>query len=122
MDNFYKQCPPVMSDGRMFTDYRSDVRVNEYVKNLNKIYRDDEYRRFLQDNAEDILDKQWEYEKERNSCWVNECVHNYPTRVYPACQVKERKSANMKHNKNPGQKFECQKYKDYRATITKNKL
>ena len=40
-DNYFNNCPPIMSDGRLFTDYRTSVRANEYIKNINGIERDE---------------------------------------------------------------------------------
>ena len=40
MDNFHNSCPPMMSDGRLFTDYRTNIRANEHNKYINNIVRD----------------------------------------------------------------------------------
>lgn len=119
MDNFYKQCPPMMSDGRLFTDHRTNVRMNEYIKYINDINRDDDYRIFLQDNAENILDNQWEHERKNKSCWANECIHNYPTRMYPGFFKRERKAADSMFNPQRTEKYPCRKFSDYRATVTR---
>jgi len=81
MNNYYKQCPALMSDGRILSDYESDTKRNEYIKYLNSIYRDDDYRLFLQYNADKIMNKEWEYLKNDYSCHVGSCTHNYPTRT-----------------------------------------
>lgn len=121
VDNYFKSCPPVMSDGRIFTDYRTSVRTNEYIKHINGIERDDEYRIFLQTNAQRIMDEQWKYLRENKSCWINECVHNYPTRMYPPLFNEERKATNAALN-NLGTMNSCQRFNDYRATESlKNK-
>jgi hypothetical protein len=122
MDNFYKDCPPMMSDGRLFTDYRTAVRADETNKYINGIVRDDEYRMFLQNNAQAIMENTWEYNKKTKSCWQNECVHNYPTRVYPPWFVEERKAYNQLSL--PGNKrtsvYKCPHFKDYK--ISGNKI
>ena len=117
MDNFYKHCPPVMSDGRLFTDYRSNIRVNEYLKYVNGINRDDDYRLFLQSNAEKILDDQWENEVANKLRSANDCVHNYPTTMSGSLFREERIAADSKEKTN-GQ-YPCRKFRDYRATVTK---
>jgi hypothetical protein len=112
-DNYWKGCPPKMSDGRFLTDYRTAVRREEYIKQLNGFIRDDEYRMFLVNNASDIANNTWSHLRQNNSCWLNECVHNYPTRVNPAQFVEERK--NYDQLRKPHEpKFVCKVYRDYR--------
>jgi hypothetical protein len=117
MDNFFKTCPAMMSDGRLFTDYRTATRREQYNKYVNGIVRDDEYRMFMQTNASPIMDTTWNYNKEHNSCFVNKCVHTYPTRVPPAAFPEELQTYNdvMEHVP-PKRNVTCSKYADYRAT------
>lgn len=116
MDNYYQQCPPMMSDGRLFTDYRSAVRREETNKFLNGFVRDDEYRLFLQNNAKKIMNRTYELDKATKSCWPNECVHNYPTRVYPPWFVQERKNYDelALPQSLRTKRFPCEKFTDYR--------
>ena len=118
MDNFFRQCPPMMSDGRLFTDYRTDVRMNEYVKYVNDITRDDDYRMFLQTNADKILDNQWQHARKTKSNWVNECVHNYPTRMYPPWFVEEKIAVDSLFDPKRKVRYVCPKFSDYRATTS----
>lgn len=93
MDNFFHNCPPMMEDGgRHLTDYQTDTRRNEYIKYINDIWRDDQYRLFLQLNGKKILDREWEYHKKHNSCWVNDLIHIYPTRQSPMSFMQERQA------------------------------
>lgn len=121
MDNYYHKCPPMMSDGRLFTDFRTATRREETNKYINNIIRDDEYRVFLESNAEEIMDNIWDFNKKTKSCWQNECVHNYPTRVFPPWFVEERKAYDqLALSKQKRTKyFNCTKFNDYRATQTK---
>jgi hypothetical protein len=122
MDNYYQKCPPMMSDGRLFTDFRTATRREETNKYINNIVRDDEYRLFLEQNAEVIMDNIWKYNKKTKNCWQNECIHNYPTRAFPPWFVDERKAYNqltLPDNKRD-KLYECQSSTDYRATHTKN--
>jgi len=122
MDNYYHKCPPMMSDGRLFTDFRTATRREETNKYINNIIRDDEYRLFLEQNADEIMDNIWDFNKKTKSCWQNECVHNYPTRVFPPWFVEERKAYDqlaLPQNKRT-KKYECPQFYDYRATQTKN--
>jgi hypothetical protein len=112
MDNFFKGCPAKMSDGRLFTDYRTATRREEYVKYINDIVRDDDYRMFLQKNTDKITENEWEYLKKNKRCFVNNCVHNYPTRVVPPMFVEERNNYNQAAMKKAT--FKCQNLEDYR--------
>ena len=116
MDNFFKSCPPKMEDGRHMTDYRTATRREEYNKYLNKIVRNDDYRLFLQQNGSKYMDEDFNYFKKNYSCWVNECIHTYPTRMLPAWFVEER----IKYDSllDPSKKivYKCSEKKDYRLT------
>ncbi len=90
MDNFFKNCPAKMEDGRHLTDYRTATRREEYIKFVNNIVRNDDYRIFLQNNGEKMMNTEFDYYKNTASCWTNNCVHTYPTRVYPPWFVEER--------------------------------
>lgn len=121
MDNYYKTCPPKMSDGRHMTDYRPHVQVEEQIKYVNGIVRDDEARMFLQGNAEKIMNREWEYLRKNKSCWVNECVHKYSTFMNP--QMFSEELHNYNSLSNPQHKpFVCPVYDDYRLTMTGKQL
>jgi len=116
MDNFYKSCPPMMDDGRFLCDFRSGTVRNEYNKYINNINDDNNYRLFLQRNASKIMENQWFKLKKNNSCWKNECVHNYPNMVYPPWFVDERNNYNNLQNPNRKINFPCKHFSDYRLT------
>ena len=123
MDNFYHDCPPMMSDGgRQFTDFKTATRRNEYIKYINSVYRDDEYRLFLQGKGNQILKNVWNYHKKNNSCWKNGCVHVYPTRSLPRHFAQERQAHDLLHHVvHPpanGASKGCKQYADFRSTIT----
>jgi hypothetical protein len=119
MDNFYSNCPPKMDDGRFTTNYKSSNSYNEYIKYMNGITRDDDYRLFLQLNADKLMDSEWLYLRKKDSCWNNACVHKYPLRMDPRLFEQERKNADMlfKYKELPDN-LKCIKYSDYRATET----
>lgn len=54
-DNKYNDAPPRMSDGRHFTDYRPSCDLNSMIIRDNNIINSFEGRRFLQRNAEEIM-------------------------------------------------------------------
>lgn len=117
MDNFYKTCMPLMSDGRNFTDYRSDTRRNEYIKYINSIDNNDNYRMFLQKNTKSITDNEFEQYKLQSKCIKSQCVHNYPTRMMPQNFVQERMKYNRTFTSNGVYNtIGCEKFDDYRLS------
>lgn len=115
MDNFFKTCPAKMEDGRHVTDYRPHTQLEEQIKYINGIVRDDEARIFLQANAEKIMNNEWEHLRQTRSCWVNECIHKYPNLMYPPWFSEEL--YNYNNLSNPRRPFlNCPSYPDYRMT------
>ena len=82
MDNYFKDCPPKMDDGRYLTDFRPTSIREQFIKSINGIVRDDEYRNFLQKNGESIIDREWSALRKTQSCHTNECVHIYISLFY----------------------------------------
>ncbi len=119
MDNYYKNCPPKMDDARFTTNYKSDSSINEYIKYMNGITRDDDYRLFLQINAEKLMDSEWLYLRKHDSCWNNACVHKYPLRMDPRLFQQERENSNMLfQRKELPENLKCTKYSDSRMSET----
>lgn len=119
MDNYFQTCPPMMEDqGRHLGDFQTATRRNEYIKYINDVWRDDQYRLFLQLNGKQIMDREFAYHKRYNSCWVNDCVHNYPTRQAPQHFVQERQAYDSifdpRTNKQMAPLRRCIRYKDFR--------
>ena len=118
MDNYFKTCPPKVEDGgRFVSDYKTSTRRDEYIKFINGITRDDEYRLFLQKNGEVFMDREWEYYRLQNSCHPGDCVHIYPTRQSPIDMATERKvydSRFSKDNTKYAKMRVCTQYADYR--------
>ena len=113
----------MMSDGRLFTDYKTATRRNEYIKYMNDIVRDDDYRLFLQENADKLMNNEWGYYKDKTGCWENGCIHIYPTRTIPQFFVPERNDfdAFFYPKERPALINRCKKYNDYRLTESKPK-
>lgn len=121
MDNFFQTCPAKMEDqGRQLSDFQSSTSRDEYIKRINNIRRDDQYRLFLQTNGKAIMDREWAFNKRYNSCWANECVHHYPTRCLQKQYLQERQAYDSIFNKNTNQEMsplrKCTQYKDFRMT------
>lgn len=80
-DNKYNNCPPLMADGRMFTDYRPRCIANFAVAggaslpgnfDLPNSY---EYRQYLIKNASDIMAKNRQMAYQNNAC--GPCTNPY---------------------------------------------
>ncbi len=56
-DNKHFGCPPRVSDGRIFTDWRPECHVNDLIKADNNISNSFQYRQFLQQNGETLMDR-----------------------------------------------------------------
>lgn len=120
MDNFNKDCPAMMSDGRLFTDYRTSHRREMYNKAINGIVRDDDYRMFLQNKAETIMDRTWDFTKKTSSCAPNVCIHTHPTRSTPTLNYEEMRLYNaVRTGKYLKKMPACKKLSDYRMSVTK---
>lgn len=121
MDNYFKQCPPMMADGgRHLQDYKTATRRNEYIKYINDIWRNDQYRLFLQKNGKLFMNKEWSYNKTKNSCFPNHCVHNNPTRANPQELLQERLAYDSIYDARTHNQMKklrvCKPYADYRLS------
>jgi len=116
-DNYFHHCP-AKTIGRDLGTYKTATRSNEYIKYVNNIVRDDQYRLFLQTNTTPILDREWHFYKKTQSCFPKDCVHNYPLRVGIRQMVQEKQAFdsiyNPLTNKALAPMRKCIHYKDYR--------
>ena len=64
-DNFVLEFPARMSDGRQFTDYKSNGFLNLHEQELKNTL---EYRLYLQNNAETIMDNNYNIIASINNC------------------------------------------------------
>lgn len=60
--------PPRMSDGRHFSDYRSECTVNDLIKSDNNISNSFQYRQFLQQNGNSLMDRNRQLACMKNCC------------------------------------------------------
>ena len=67
-NNKYFNCPPRMADGRQFTDYRPNSYVNDLVRYSNNVMSSYNYRLFLTNNAEKLMQINNEYIYEKSKC------------------------------------------------------
>lgn len=83
LDNYFKDCPAMMEDGRMFTDYRSSQIREEIFRHKNCVRSENEARTLRINNSDNIIDSEWEHNVRNKSCWPRtKCFHHHPsTRV-----------------------------------------
>ena len=67
-NNKYFKCPPRMSDGRHFTDYRLSCGVNNLIENNQHITSSYQYRQHLTHNATKLMDLNRTYACQKNCC------------------------------------------------------
>jgi len=67
-NNKYFNCPPRMADGRHFTDYRPSCDVNNLIISNNGTVSNFDYRMYLIENAEKLMDMNRIYTVEKNAC------------------------------------------------------
>ena len=66
------------------------TRMNEYIKNINNITDNSDYRTFLQNNGEKIMKKEREYSKKNKLCNLNKLSSNNGLNAFfPVKKVKE---------------------------------
>jgi hypothetical protein len=106
---------------RDFTDWRSSTRIIESIKLKNGLKRDDDTRIFLQENANDMMNGDFNFYKKNMTCGDVECIHGiYPTRMYSSWFVRQRNNYDSSMQKNTNyknvndDKFKCQPLHDYR--------
>ncbi len=73
MDNrYHKQgCPPLMSDGRFVTSYVDSGILNQFIRHVNEIGSAQDFKNFLTNNAEEIMNKERKFITNKNTCDVN---------------------------------------------------
>ena len=116
-DNFYPECPAVMSYSS-FTDYRDNHRREQFIRTINNIKTDYEYKDFLQGKASQIMTSEWAYLKKAYTCQPNLCVFNAATSPPPGSFNTELKTYNDSRMKNAdNSKLVCAKLEDYRLSM-----
>lgn len=83
-NNKYFGCPPRMSDGRHFTDYRGNCYVNNLVRANNNTYNNYQYRMFLTKNADDLMHMNRKNANQKNGCSPCQKPYNIGT-MMPEC-------------------------------------
>ena len=81
-NNKFFNSPPRMSDGRHFTDYRSNCRVDQAIQYNNNIMSSYQYKRFIMKNADRMRKLNRVYACQKN------CVKSCPNQVNIPLQKK----------------------------------
>ena len=78
-NNKYFDCPARMDDGRTFTDYRASSSVDDMIRYSNNVMNSYDYRQFLINNANNIMNVNNRYTSDKvgcNSCTAKEVPFN----------------------------------------------
>lgn len=67
-DNKYSDCPPRMSDGRHFTDYRPSNHVELLIAADNGMHNSFQQRQYLQQNGNTLMDMNRQVAVANNGC------------------------------------------------------
>ena len=67
-NNKFFNCPALMSDGRVFTDYRSSCYINNNLLNKNDFNSSYQYRQWLTHNAVKLMNNNNAYNNRLNGC------------------------------------------------------
>lgn len=112
-DNFFKECPAVM-DYSSFTDYRTAHRREQYIRMINGVTNDYDYKNLLQKNASKIMKAENDYFKVNYGCSGNQCIHNSPTSPAPSDFNVEMQRYNSVRV--GGNSAKCAPMEDYRTS------
>jgi len=61
-------CPPLMSDGRIATDYRPSCVTQVLINNQNNLMNSHQSRAFMQENAEKLMAMNRDYFQSQFEC------------------------------------------------------
>ena len=70
-DNLYGECckcPGKMNDSRLFTNYLLNSKLITFIKKVNNLKTDHEFRLFMQKNGEKIIEKEREFLQTEKKC------------------------------------------------------
>ena len=86
MDNRFwpLSCPAKMADGRHSTNYMNPRVFNQKIRSINELGSSHEYRQFLQNNANKIMENERKYIDENFKCEVR-CQDEEPIADNKTC-------------------------------------
>lgn len=99
-------CPPRMSDGRVFTDYRSSCVMDDEIRMANNINSSYEYRQFLINNGYNIIESNRKYNEEQYGCKpcnkakpvINNMITCNVDQYSSSCKVTDPNGIGVKYN------------------------
>lgn len=73
LNNIYFKdgCPALMSDGRFLTNYTSANELTEIIKRSNGFTNMNQFRNFMQNSADSIIDVERQLKLKENTCSTN---------------------------------------------------
>ena len=84
-NNIYNNLPPRMSDGRHFTDYRSNCLVNNLLSSNNQSLTSEEFKNFMIDNANKLREINRTYIHQKNGTGISDYTCNIPAKYKIIC-------------------------------------
>ena len=79
--------PGIVSDGRLFTNYKSDALEGETLKRENVLKSNEEYRRYLVQHTESIMKMNYDHMAKANQTEYHHGQYDYgPPRLYTTIQ------------------------------------
>lgn len=84
VNNKYFDAPARMDDGRTFTDYRASSSVDNMIRYSNNVMSNYEYRQFLINNADEIMNINRKYTEDKVG--TKNCTAK-PVPFYSTCDV-----------------------------------
>jgi hypothetical protein len=116
MDNYFLTCPAMMSDGRLFTDYRASQVREDVLKKNNRLETENDVRSFITENGDRMLNNEWNKITQNVMCYPRkECFHNNErTKV----TTLKNNSEILVYNKVKPNYNTCNRMSDYRLTNT----
>ena len=116
-DNKHFGCPPRMDDGRHFTDYRPNCLVDNLLYNSNSIKSSYEFRQFLTNNSNKLMELNRMYSCQSNC--AGPCDEPYsngsmmPEQNVVTCTAQScSKSVNDKNGLGDGRAYSSENCKD----------
>ena len=90
-NNSNANMPGVVSDGRLFTNYRSEALVGEEIKKQNNLQSNEQYRQFLVSNTEMIMKENYYHMAKENHTKYEHKQYNYGgPHLYDSVQSDEK--------------------------------
>jgi hypothetical protein len=120
MDNYFHECPPMMSDGRLFTDYRSSQLREELFKQKYHVSTENDTRTFRINNGEKLMDNEWSHLRSTRSCFPQKkCFHIHPKTMVTSAYNNHELLAYNGDFPAPACNVDCH---DFRMTVTRGSV